>query len=57
MADEIGMAIVGADGKILDEYSLEKWKEEMERVSAILSEFLNNEHDHIAEGGKKEGEI
>lgn len=56
MAEKIGMAIVGADGKILDEYSLETWKEEMERVSAILFEFLNNEHDHIAEDRKKEND-
>ena len=54
MADEVGMAIVGADGKIIDEDEYEKWKEEMEKVSAILFEILNDERDHIADTGKKE---
>lgn len=54
MTNEIGMAIVGADGKILDENESEKWKEEIEKVSAILFEILNDERDHIAGTGKKE---
>ncbi|MBR5202684.1 MAG: hypothetical protein IKW45_05415 [Clostridia bacterium] len=60
MDDKIGMGIVGADGKILDEDGYETWREEMEKVLAILYEFLNEEGenatttDHIAEDGKKE---
>ena len=54
MTNEIGMAIVGTDGKILDKDECEKWKEEMEKVSAILFEILNDERDHIADAGKKE---
>ena len=54
MTNEIGMAIVGAAGKILDEDEIEKWKEEMEKVSAILFEILNDERDHIADDRKKE---
>lgn len=54
MPNEVGMAIVGADGKILDEDESEKWKEEMGKISAILFEILNDERDHIADDRKKE---
>ena len=62
MAEKIGMAIVDAAGKILDEDGYETWEEEMGKVLAILFEFLNEEDenatttDHIAEDRKKEGE-
>ena len=40
MSDKIGMAIVGADGKLLGGEGFETFKEEMERAGARLFEFL-----------------